>query len=277
MDVIENLYESLGYIEVHGQDILITITTIIATFLITGYTSYQGILYKIRSDWENQRCVPILLPFAGYIMPVPGKTSSEVTTENVQYCIKKDAAVALSIAIMPLEFALYVTVEFLDTIEDGIRTTMASIRYILNKITEEKDKLYNKVAYVIVPIVKILLYVRDALAKTNGVMTVALYTVMNIYNIIVSGSINLMKILSNLIITITAIMIALSVVAFALIPTPATVLGWSIFASALTLLTATIIPNIILYTLMRIGISLISNEKTAPPPKTPTLKKKKKK
>ena len=200
MDVIQTLYQSLGYIEVHGTDIMITTVLILATFFITGYTSYQGLLAKLRSDWENQRCVPIVLPFAGYIMPVSGKTSSEVNVENVNYCIKKDVSEAFSTALMPLEFALYIAVEFLDSIEVGIRFVMKNIKDVLKRITDEKNKIYNRVAYVVVPVVEMLLYVRDALAKTNGVMTVALYTVMNIYNIIVSGSINLMKVLKNTII-----------------------------------------------------------------------------
>ena len=276
MDVIQTLYQSLGYIEVHGTDIMITTVLILATFFITGYTSYQGLLAKLRSDWENQRCVPIVLPFAGYIMPVSGKTSSEVNVENVNYCIKKDVSEAFSTALMPLEFALYIAVEFLDSIEVGIRFVMKNIKDVLKRITDEKNKIYNRVAYVVVPVVEMLLYVRDALAKTNGVMTVALYTVMNIYNIIVSGSINLMKVLSNLIITVTSIMIALSIVALALIPTPASALGISMYVSAITMLVGTIVPNLVIYTLMRLFITKISPEKPPPPPPKPSIKKRKK-
>jgi|LauGreDrversion4_2_1035121.scaffolds.fasta_scaffold01700_25 hypothetical protein len=275
MNAIANLCKSLGYLEIHGVDMLITLTIIVVIFFLCGYTSYQGLLANIRADWENQRCVPIYMPFAGYIMPIPGKTKEEATSENVNYCIKKDVSAVFSIALLPLELSLYIMVEFLDNIEEAIRSVMATIRYLLNKLTEERDKIYNKIASVVVPIVEILLYVRDALAKANGVMTVSLYTVMNIYNIIVSGSINLMKILSNLIISITAIMIALSAVALALIPTPATALGISMYASAVVMLVGTIIPNIIIYTMMRLFINTISTEKTSKPPPKPKLKKKK--
>jgi hypothetical protein len=277
MDVITKLYQSLGYIEVHGIDLLITIVAIITTLLITGYTTYIGLLAKLRADWDNQRCMPIVLPFAGYIMPVPGKTNSEVTSENAQYCFQKDAAAVFSIALMPLEFSLYTTVEFLDSIEEGIRSTMNTIRYIMNKLADEKNKLYNRVASFVVPVVEILLYLRDALAKANGVMVVALYTVMNIYNIIVSGSINLMKVLSNLIIAVTAVMLALVIVALILIPSPATFVGLAMYSSAVVMLVATIIPNIVIYTFMRLFINQISPERPSKPPKTPKLKKKKKK
>jgi len=275
MDVIETLYKSLGYMEVHGKDLTITLALLLSTFFITGYTSYQGLLAKLRMNWEEERCTPIMLPFAGYIMPVPGKTTSEINMENANFCIKKDVSEAFSTALMPLEFALYIAVEFLDSIEEGTRFVMKNIKDVLKKITDGKSKIYNKIAYVVVPIIEILLYIRDALAKTNGVMTVALYTVMNIYNIIVSGSINLMKILSNLIITVTAIMIALSVVALALIPTPASALGITMYASAITMLVGTVIPNIVIYTLMRIFISKISPEKPPSPPPKPSIKKKK--
>jgi len=273
MNEITKLYNSLGYLDIHGKDILLSMAIIIIVLFLSGFTSYHGLMAKLRSDWENQRCSPIIMPFAGYIIPIPGKTNSEVTYENVRYCIKKDAAEVFSIALLPFEFALYVMVEFLDNIEEGIRSVMATIRYVLNKITEERDKIYNKIAYVVVPIVEMLLYMRDGLAKSAGVMTVALYTVMNIYNIIVSGSINLMKVLSNLIVSVTAIMVALSIIGMALIPTPAAALGITIYASAFTMLVVTIVPNILLYILMRTFISTISTEKTDKPPPTPKLKK----
>ncbi len=273
MNEITKLYNSLGYLDIHGKDILLSMAIIMIVLFLSGFTSYHGLMAKLRSDWENQRCSPIIMPFAGYIIPIPGKTNSEVTYENVRYCIKKDAAEVFSIALLPFEFALYVMVEFLDNIEEGIRSVMATIRYVLNKITEERDKIYNKIAYVVVPIVEMLLYMRDGLAKSAGVMTVALYTVMNIYNIIVSGSINLMKVLSNLIVSVTAIMVALSIIGMALIPTPAAALGITIYASAFTMLVVTIVPNILLYILMRTFISTISTEKTDKPPPTPKLKK----
>ncbi len=273
MNEITKLYNSLGYLDIHGKDILLSMAIIMIVLFLSGFTSYHGLMAKLRSDWENQRCSPIIMPFAGYIIPIPGKTNSEVTYENVRYCIKKDAAEVFSIALLPFEFALYVMVEFLDNIEEGIRSVMATIRYVLNKITEERDKIYNKIAYVVVPIVEMLLYMRDGLAKSAGVMTVALYTVMNIYNIIVSGSINLMKVLSNLIVSVTAIMVALSIIGMALIPTPAAVLGFTIYASAFTMLVVTIVPNILLYILMRTFISTISKISTDKPPPTPKLKK----
>ena len=277
MDEVHKLYKSQGYTEIHGMDILISITLMVSTLIISGTTTYQGLLAKIRSDWKHNRCSPILLPFAGYIMPVPGKTGSEVTYDNLTYCMKMDVSKVFSIALMPLEFSLYVTVEFLDKVEEGIRYTMEAIRYLLNKLTEERDKIYNKIASFIVPIVKILLHVRDALAKAQGVMTVALYTVMNIYNIIVSGSINLMKVLSNLILTVIAVMVATSIIGLVLMSTPAFPLGVTMYASAVTMLVVTIIPSILLYTTMRKFITSISDEKPNNPPKKPTLKKKKKK
>lgn len=270
---ITKLCNSLGYFDIHGKDILLAIVIILIVLFSSGFTSYHGLMAKLRADWENQRCMPIMMPFAGYIMPIPGKTNGEVTYDNVRYCIKKDASEVFSIALLPLEFALYVMVEFLDNIEEGIRSVMATIRYILNKITEERDKIYNKIAYVVVPIIEILLYIRDAMAKSTGVMTTALYTVMNIYNIIVSGSINLMKVLSNLVVSVTAVMVALSIVGMALMATPAALLGFTIYASAVTMLVVTIIPNILLYILMRTFINTISTEKTNKPPRKPKLKK----
>ena len=126
-----------------------------------------------------------------------------------------------------------------------------------------------------IPVQEILIYIRDAIAKSNAVLTTALYVVMNVYNIIVSGTVNLMNILSNFVIAFTVIMLALAVLAFILIPTPATAAGWAIYASAASILAGNIIPGIVFYIILRVFIMSISTVAVNKPPPKPFLKKKK--
>ena len=115
------------------------------------------------------------------------------------------------------------------------------------------------------------------IAKSSAVMTTAVFIVMNMFNLIISGTINLLKILSVLILTLTIIMIALVVAALILIPTPVSAMGWALWGSAATLMTGTIIPNLVIFTIIRLFVTAISS--VVSPPKTPpkpTMKKKKK-
>lgn len=278
MDVITNLYQQRGYFDIHGLDVLITLFLFVVTVVITGYINYQSMLMAIRADWDVYRCNPLIMPFTGVIMPVEGKSNSSITMENFHYCLKRDTAISLSIATMPLEFILYTTVEFLDGLYEGVNMTMNVTRMILNRVLAERDKVFNQVKQFIVPVQEIIIYIRDSLAKSNAVMTTALYVVMNMYNIIISGTINLMKILSNLILIWTTAMLIVAAIAFALIATGiGAAAGIPMYASAVATLLTTIIPGIVIYATLRTFITAISSVSVDKPPKTPTLKKKKKK
>lgn len=277
MDAITKLYHTREYIDVHGSDVVITISIIATITLVTGYSNYQSMLQAIRSDWDVYRCNPLVMPFAGLVMPVNGVSTNAINMTNFQYCVKKDTAVALSIAVMPLEFVLYTTVAFIDSLLDGVQRTMEITQWLLEMVLAQAKGIINQIKSFVVPIQEILIYVRDSIAKSNALFTVSLYFVMNMYNLIISGTINLMKIISNFILLFTIVLIAVSLTAFILIPTPATVLGWITFAAATTLLLGTIIPGIVGYISMRTFITAISSIATDKPPPKPALKKPKKK
>jgi hypothetical protein len=98
---------------------------------------------------------------------------------------------------------------------------------------------------------------------------------MNIYNTTVSGILNIMTILNNILIATIAIMLALIVLAFILIPTPAFPLGLGIYITGLTIMSSFVVPVIVLYTVMQIFTQSTFN--TSPPkgPSMPRIKKRK--
>ena len=269
MDPISDIYNQRGYLDVHSFDVLITVAILLAVTMSTGYANYQSMLMAIRADWDIYRCNPAVMPFAGIVMPVEGKLGKDITMENFNYCVKKDTTIALSIAVMPIEFTMYTAVEFLETLQEGVQQAMALTNWILDRIAAEKEKIINMLKSFSVPLMELIAYLRDAIAKSSAVM--------NMFNLIVSGTINLLKILSILSITLTIVMMALVVAALILIPTPVSAMGWALWGSAATLMTGTIIPNLVIFTIMRLFVTAI-NSVVAPPktPPKPTMSKKKK-
>ena len=276
MDPITEIYNQRGYFDIHAIDVLITVAIILVITLSTGYANYRAMLMAIRADWDVYRCNPLIMPFAGVVMPVEGKLGTDITMENFQYCVKKDTTIALSIAVMPLEMTMYTTIEFLDTLQEGVQQAMALTNWILDRIAKEKEKIINMLKKFAVPLLELVTYLKDLIAKASGVMTTGLYVTMNMFNLIVSGTLNLMKVFSNMIISITVIMLAMVIVAFILFPTPAGWMGAIVWANALSLLLGIIIPGIILFTLMRVLITEISSVVVSKPPPKPVMKKKKK-
>ena len=278
MDTIANIYHQRGYLDVHSFDVLLTIAILLIVTLSTGYANYQAMLMSIRADWDVYRCNPAIMPFAGVVMPVPGKLGKDITMENFQYCVKKDTTIALSIAVMPIEFTMYTAMEFVETLQEGVQQAMALTNWILDRIAAEKEKIINMLKSFSVPLLEMISYMRDVIAKSSALMTTALYIVMNMFNLIISGTINLLKILSILIITLTIVMMVMIVTALILIPTLfGAPIGFALWASAASLLAGTIIPNLVIFTIIRLFVNAISSVVAPNPPPKPVMGKKKKK
>jgi hypothetical protein len=275
MEQIHTLYQKRGYLDRYGGDVCISIALIVMTVAITGFTNYQSVMAQVKTNWNLHRCNPIYMPFAGIIMPQPGVSSAETTITNFSYCIKQDASSVFSIAMMPFEFSMYLLIEFIDATLSAILAFMAFIQWLKNQLGGIFAALYTKIIYFIIPLIEMIIHIRDLIAKINGIATTALFTVMNIYNTTVSGIINIMTILNNILITIIAIMLALIILAFILIPTPAFPLGIGIYIAGLTIMTSFIIPVIVLYTMMQAFTQEVMRTSGPPGQSTPKIKKRK--
>ena len=275
MDKINSLYKNRGYLDRYGGDICISIALIIATLSITSYSSYQSIMVKVKSNWNENRCNPIYMPFAGVIMPQLDTSTMTATVDNFSYCIKQDASAVFSIALMPFEFAMFLIIEFMDAVLAAIMAIMAFIQWLKDQLGGIFAALYNKIIYFIVPLIEMIIHLRDMIGKLNGVAVTSLYTAMNIYNITISGILNIMVVLNNILIATIAIMLAMIILAFALIPTPAFPFGLGVYIAGFSIFTSFVIPVVVLYTLMETFTSSIFNESAPKGQKTPKVKKKK--
>jgi len=275
MGWIETLYKKRGYFATYGGDVAVTILLIAITIGITSYSTYQSLLLQIQTNWNDNRCNPIYMPFAGVIMPQPGISASEITSQNFSYCIKQDLSMVFNIAMMPLEFGMFLIIDFLDTVMSAIMAFMKLIQWLKDQLGGIVATIYNQMVGVIVPLIEIMVHIRDALAKINGIAITSLFLTMNIYNLTVSGVINIMNILTDLLIILIGVIVAMIVFAFVLLITPAFPLGLTMYTTATIVLIGLIVPTIILYTLMQVFSSSVMNATASSPPDNPKVKKRK--
>jgi hypothetical protein len=269
MDTVVKLYNHNSYLETYGGDLVLTIFLFILAFGITSYATYQSMVVQIKNNWNEYRCNPIYMPFAGIIMPQPGLSTTETTIQNFSYCTKQDASMVFSIAMMPLEFAMFLIIEFIDTVMDAIMALMEFMQWLKDQLGDMIASLYNKILYFIIPIIEITVHIRDALAKVNGIAVTSLFLTMNIYNTTVSGIINIMTILNDLLIALIAVIVAMMVFALILLITPAFPLGISLYASASVVMASILIPTVILYILMQVFTSAVMDGQSPNAPSLP--------
>lgn len=270
---MEALYQNRGYFELYGRDVVISLGLGAATVAIVSYATYQSLLLQIRANWNESKCNPIYMPFAGLIMPKPGMSTMDNTVENFSYCIKQDASMVFQIAMLPFEFCLYMVIEFMDTVLEAIMAAIKMIQWLKDQLGGIVTTLYNKILYFIIPLIEIIIHVRDGLSKINGIAITTLFVTMSVYELTVSGVINIMNILADLLIGLISVIVALLVVAFVLLVTPAFPVGLTMYSTATAVLVSILVPTIVLYVLMHTFTKAVMDQSAADSPTPPTVKK----
>jgi hypothetical protein len=261
----------------YSSDVWLTAAPIVAVVGVMVYLSHDAVLKQLRANWGQNQCNPIVLPFAGWIMPQPGRSTLESTVGNFDYCVKKDLSAVVSIALLPIEFVSYAIMSALDLMVQSILASIQLLAKLKAAIGEVGADIENKLKGVAVPLVLMIAKVRDALAKANATLLTTLFTTMTIYSIIVSGLLSVTTIVVDLLIAMAAVITAMFVIAAVLMATPAFPIGVALFAVANTALTVIFIPTVVIYALLQTFMSTVFGKAATPAPFTPKPKKKKKK
>jgi hypothetical protein len=178
---INGVYDNLTYYDLYGTSVfLFFIITFIA---ILAFLCSRALLSKeeIASDWENQRCNPQNIPFAGYISKPHDKTAFEYTNENFQYCIQDVLLDITEKSLQPFNFMVDSLTSIFEKINDAIqkiREVLASIRNNIKKIVQD---IMNRILNIVIPLQTMLISLADIFNKTQGVLTAGLYTALGTY------------------------------------------------------------------------------------------------
>ncbi len=181
VEYINEVYEKSGYLDKYGTDFLITTIVLFIFFLPICYFYVMSKAEPIRADWANQRCHPAVIPFAGIIAQPKNQSYSEFTTENFGNCVNGILAKIVSYFVKPIYFLtdnIVGVFSKLAATAQIFRKLMASLR---NKIMKIVEHIFSKILNVFIPVQKILIKFKDALAKTVGALTAGLYTIMAIF------------------------------------------------------------------------------------------------
>ena len=125
--------------------------------------------------------------------------------------------------------------------------------------------------------IEITVHIRDMLGKINGIITASLYMIMNIYNITVSGIINILTILVNLLIILIATLVVMMAAAALFFTNPFTIIpGIALEIIIVACLVGVVLPAITITAIMHSAVEDLFNESSPNAPKAPQHKKRKK-
>ena len=270
---LESLYSKRGYMYFNGVWVFTAAAITILAFGAVFGLSYESLLKQARINWETKKCNPLYMPFAGLINPVQGLSAAQATAQNFDYCVNLDFSGAFNLLLMPLEFisfAIISSVELLAQVMASIVALLNSLKFQFGDVFKD---VFGSLSNVVVPIMVQIIKLRDTMAKANATMVTTLYTSMIIYNTMVSGVLNTLNIVFNLLLILIAALVAMFLVGVILIPTPLFPIGFGIIGTAHLAVLILVIPSIIIYVMMHQFVTNTFNAKAPLAPSVPSMKR----
>ena len=263
--VINNLYAKAGYMDKYGTDVWAAVILCIIFLIVIFYLSFFNGLEVIRSDWDNRKCDPSVLLFAGYINKPTNQSNLEYTAENFSYCVNSMLEKVTAVMFQPLYFLL----NSITLIFNGMVESVQQLRKLLLYLREQFDSIagvmFVGLSNITVPFINMMVKIKDSLGKINGILTSALYTLFGSYMAMQS----LFLVIIDLIILILIIICCMIIAWIAIVYYLPFCLGcWGFpFLALTTLVFIAILIPVIWFKIMMDRIMALSTPKT---PRTPT-------
>lgn len=209
LNKIEETYKNLTYFDMYGSSLILYIIITICVLLFVSYAYIISNIAVIKDDWNNQRCNPYVIPFAGFINKPDDMSSSEFTKQNFTYCTQNVLSGISGEALAPTTFV----VNTLNNVANGLSTSLNGIRGMFDKsrtfFQDTSQEIMGRVINVTIPLQQMIIAFRDAIAKIQGVLTGSMLTLFGSYYTLQS----LMGAIAEFIVTI---LIALAIIIAAL-------------------------------------------------------------
>lgn len=178
---IRQLYEKLNYFDQYGGSVVLFIFITLVVLLTTAYFQTMINIQPVIDDWQNQRCKPQYIPFAGWITKPDGMTAGEYTLDNFHYCAQNILSNTTATATQPLTYITQLLQQFANRIQDAIQSIRSMFDKVRTSMQAVSEEIMGRILNVTVPLVQIIIGMRDLVGKIQGTMTAGLYTLLGSY------------------------------------------------------------------------------------------------
>jgi len=177
---ISNLYSKNKYLKLYGYDLLITLIIVFFILLIYIYFYIDNIKKPIVSDWNNKKCSPYVIPFAGYINNTSTKSNFEFTKDNFNECIDTEFKHISEETIKPYNYLIDVQSNTLNKLNNSMNETRNVLSNIRSYSTYITNIISDKIYLLILPLIKFIIYLKSFLRKSISISFIPIYTVQSI-------------------------------------------------------------------------------------------------
>ena len=187
MDRFNKLYEKQGFMDRYNGSVFIAGFVFLVFFVIFSYFYVRRHTSSIRANWTKERCSPTVIPFAGFINAPKGKGSMEFTLENFNHCVTSIIKESAQFATQPIEAVTNVFHKVFSGFSDAINDIRKVFDDIRSGVEDVSRNIMQRLLLVLIPFQKLIIKVKDTMAKAQGMQTAGLFTVLGAFYSLVSA------------------------------------------------------------------------------------------
>jgi hypothetical protein len=250
---INKLYNKGTYLDKYGSDVWIAVIICLVFFLITSYYYVLNNIKPISADWDNQKCSPSVIPFAGLINKGANESALDFTSKNFTGCVQTILTGIVSTAFQPVYYIMKNITDTFSELLNSLNSIRGMFDKLRNSIKDFSSEVMARSLNITMPVVQLIINVKSIGDKVIGTLTGALFTLFGSY-------ITLKSLFLYIISLITTILIALGItIGGLLIISFIPIFGsWAIPIAAvnIAIMIAIMVPTLIVQIFMKDILSL---------------------
>jgi hypothetical protein len=181
IDKISDIYENQTYLERYGEYIFYAIIICISFILIITYIHIKINIEQIRADWNNQKCKPNIMPFAGIINAPANMSKMEYAEKNFAECTQSILTDITDIALIPVHYTISIVTATVGEIMSIVNDMRELVNKIRNSVADITSDIMSRILNIMVPLTETIITAKSMLGKSNGVVTAVMYTLFGVY------------------------------------------------------------------------------------------------
>jgi len=181
--MLNKIYEKeTTYYKIYGGSVYFCVILIFFLSSTVSFCSVWKERNSIKNDWENQKCSPYILPFAGYINAPPNTSATDFTLSNFTECVQSEIKSMTEISLSPATMLTDALNALFAILLDCINAIVAMIDFIRTSLNELFNAIYQFFIALSIPIVQTMYGVNSIMQRIMSIM----YVVIMIFGLCVS-------------------------------------------------------------------------------------------
>jgi hypothetical protein len=181
-DLINTLYGKdyhiikKGFFKNYGAQLFIAIIIIYIFLTAIMYFYVMNHIPNIKANWSTEKCNPLYMPFAGFVINDTRKSNMEIAAENFAGCMNNILVSMASHALSPIYSTLSIATTVMHLINEAINSIRAFFNKIRNSIKEISSDISDRTLGITTSLMEFFIAIKDTMSKITGVFTTTLYT-----------------------------------------------------------------------------------------------------